>query len=72
MDYTVIMKKIKWLAFFLGTDTIIFQTSPNTNLDVALSKKYLSENAYFIGFRDLNTTVNPCDYKFVFGDVDTF
>ena len=72
VDYDLVLKKIKWLAFFLGTDTIIFQTSPDTNLDFAFSKKGKGKKAYFVGFRDLNTTVNPCDYKFVFGDVDTF
>jgi hypothetical protein len=71
-DYNKLMKKIKRLSFFLGVDTIILQTSPDTFLDNQFKKHFSSTNEYFVGFRDLNIEVKPENFKFVFGDVDTF
>lgn len=71
-DYNTLMKRVKRLCFFLGVDTIIMQTSPDTFLDNQFKKYFTSTNEYFIGFKDLNIEVKPENFKFVFGDVDTF
>ena len=72
IDYKLLIKQIKRVSFFLGIDCILFQTSPDTFLDKKIGKILESKDAFYVGFRNLNSVVDPKKFKFVFGDADTF
>ena len=72
VDIAVINKKIRQLAFFLGADVIIFQTSPDTYFDKAFGSILKSKDAYQVGYINFNSELPLEKIKFVMADFDTF
>jgi len=72
MNYSNLISKLKNICFWSGIDTLIFQTSPNSFLDVQLTEFLTPTEAFYMGYLNLNNKYRPEDFKFVFADVDTF
>lgn len=72
VDYPKMLKKIRQICFWAGIDVIIFQSSPGSFLTTQFSKYLTSTDAFYMGYLNLSKKYNPEDFKYVFGDVDTF
>lgn len=71
-DFNKIIKSIKTLAFFIGTDEIHFHTHPNTNYDRFMSNHGKLKYTNPIGYLNLESEIDISQIKFQSGDFDTF
>ncbi|MBL0104473.1 MAG: GNAT family N-acetyltransferase [Bacteroidetes bacterium] len=71
-DYKKWWSKLQRLAFFLGADTILFQTMSSTFIHKKLSEFLPATEAFPTGYLILDPSVDPSKFKYVLGDVDTF
>jgi hypothetical protein len=67
-----LVKSLKFYAFLIGADVIIFQTTPKTKLDKEFSKIAESKEAFPYGWCSFSNEVDPSKFAYVFADVDTF
>ena len=72
IDFRKFVSKLKKYAFFVGADVIMFQTVPNTKLDLLFCGILSPVKAFPFGYCLLNESVDPLQYNFVLADVDTF
>ncbi len=71
-DFWKIINKLKRIAFWMGVDTINFQTSPDTLLHKRLSEKYKASPSFHIGVKDFGSNVFFEKFSFSYADIDIF
>jgi hypothetical protein len=71
-DFHLFIKKIKKLAFFLGTNKMVMQYSPCSCWIKILDKYKTPETGLPIIYKDLTHIYNPQNFVFSYGDIDTF
>ncbi|MBP6334792.1 MAG: GNAT family N-acetyltransferase [Bacteroidia bacterium] len=71
-DFDRFLQKLKRIAFLIGADTIVFQTSPETWWDKYLSERCVPVESLSFGFLDLGFHFPLEKLKFVGADADTF
>ncbi len=72
LDFSNVIKLIKRFAFFVGADVLLFQAVPKTILDELFSSSFTPDKAFPYGYCQLDTSIDPLQYKFVMADLDTF
>jgi hypothetical protein len=71
-DINTIILKLKILAFLTFNPQIIFFVSPNTLLDIKLSKITKPQIGLPIGYRNFDNRFNLINMKYTYFDFDTF
>lgn len=72
-NFDFALEKLKQIAFRIGVNEIIFQTSPNTLIAELLQSKTNNQfESWKVGYKNFNSNFPLENLKFTFGDLDTF
>jgi hypothetical protein len=71
-SYEMIMNGLMKLAKQLGLHQLIFQVTPNTNLDAYLKQKNNGIHSWLIGYKNFNSDWDLNNLELTYGDLDTF
>jgi hypothetical protein len=67
-----IFKKLKWIAFLLGANKIVFHLSPGTYFDRMLTGMQSPRKKLPAGYLDFGSGIDPQKIKYTSADFDTF
>ncbi len=71
-DFNAIIKKIKRIAFILGCDNIVFQSTPGSFWDKIFAQHFVAKDSLAFGYLDLGYNFPVETLQFITADLDTF
>jgi len=71
-DFQKVIHKLRFVAFLLGADTIVFQSSPGTYWKKYFSNHFQGTDSLAYGYVDFNSNLPLDSLQFVSADLDTF
>lgn len=71
-EFRKVLRSLKFFCFITGINRISFYVSPNTPIDIELSKYKKAKQGLAIGYVSFDTSIEPKNVKFTYFDFDTF
>lgn len=72
MEFEIVIKTLKRIAFFCGADNIVFHGSPKTDLELLFSQVYKVDFNSPIGYLNFDERIKVDSVKYHSADFDTF